>query len=138
MTSDDLFGPLFVPERMRQAVSGRAWVEAMLAFEAVLASAEAEAGLIPAEAAEAIAAAAAMPDRFDVAELGEAGRATGNPAAPLVRALTAAVDGDARAYVHLGATSQDVMDTACSIVSRRGRRAHPRAAGRRLPLRASA
>ena len=61
-----------------------------------------------------------MPDRFDVAQLGEAGRATGNPAAPLVRALTAAVEGDARAYVHLGATSQDVMDTACSIVSREG------------------
>ena len=120
MTSrgDDLFGPLFVPERMRQAVSGRAWVDAMLAFEAVLASAEAEAGLIPAEAAEAIAVAAAMPDRFVVGELGEAGRATGNPAAPLVRALTAAVDGQARAYVHLGATSQDVMDSACSLVSR--------------------
>lgn len=118
MTSDDLFGPLFVPERMRQAVSGRAWVEAMLAFEAVLASAQAEAGLIPAEAAEAIATAAAQPDRFDVEELGAAGRASGNPAAPLVRALTAAVDGHARAYVHLGATSQDVMDTACSLVSR--------------------
>ncbi|HEX5909010.1 MAG TPA: lyase family protein, partial [Thermoleophilaceae bacterium] len=118
MTSDDLFGPLFVPERMRQAVSGRAWVEAMLAFEAVLASAEAEAGLIPAQAAEAIAAAAAMPDRFDVAALGQAGRAGGNPAAPLVRALTAAVEGDARAHVHLGATSQDVMDTASSLVSR--------------------
>ena len=120
MTSDDLFGPLFVPERMRLAVSGRAWVEAMLTFEAVLASAEAEAGLIPAEAAEAIVVAAAAPDRFDVSELGEAGRAGGNPAAPLVRALTAAVEGDARAYVHFGATSQDVMDSACSIVSRAG------------------
>ena len=114
----DLFGPLFVPERMRQAVSGRAWVEAMLAFEAVLASAEAEVGLIPAEAAESIAAAAARPDRFDVAQIGEAGRSTGNPAAPLVRALTAAAGDDAGAYVHLGATSQDVMDSACSIVSR--------------------
>lgn len=103
---------------MRQAVSGRAWVEAMLAFEAVLASAEAEAGLIPTEAAEAIAVAAAMPDRFNVAELGAAGRASGNPAAPLVRALTAAVQGPARAYVHHGATSQDVMDSACSLVSR--------------------
>ena len=118
MGADDLFGPLFVPERMREAVSGRAWVEAMLAFEAVLASAEAEAGLIPADAAEAIAAAAATaPERIDVAELGAAGRAGGNPAAPLVRALTAAVDGPARAYVHYGATSQDVMDSACSLVS---------------------
>ncbi len=35
-----------------------------------------------------------------------------------MRALTAAVDGAARAHVHHGATSQDVMDTACSLVSR--------------------
>ena len=127
-----------MPERIRRAVSGRAWVEAMLAFEAVLASAEAEAGLIPAEAAEAIVAAAATHESFDVAALGEAGRATGNPAAPLVRALTEAVDGPARAYVHHGATSQDVMDSACSIVVAPGRRAHRRAAGRRLPLRRAA
>ncbi len=122
MTSeaDDLFGPLFVPERIRLAVSGRAWVQAMLTFEAVLASAQAEAGLIPADAAEAIATAAAMPDRFDVAELGAAGRSTANPAAPLVRALTAAVGGPGRAYVHHGATSQDVMDSACSLISRQG------------------
>jgi 3-carboxy-cis,cis-muconate cycloisomerase len=118
--TSDLFDALFVPDRMRQAVSGRSWVEAMLTFEAVLASVEAEAGLIPPEAAEAIALAAGAPGRFDVTELGDAGRAAGNPAVPLVRALTAAVQGPARAYVHLGATSQDVMDSACSIVSRAG------------------
>ena len=119
MTSSDLFGPLFVPDAVQDAVSDRAWIAAMLQFEAALAAAEAELRVIPPEAAKRIAA-ACDPDRFDPAELGRAGRATGNPAAPLVRALTDAVDGDAAGYVHWGATSQDMMDTASMLVARHG------------------
>jgi 3-carboxy-cis,cis-muconate cycloisomerase len=107
---------------MRETVSGRAWVEAMLQFEAALAAAEAELGVIPGEAAAAIAAACDA-ERFDPAQLGRHGRATANPAAPLVRALKAAVGGDAADYVHRGATSQDVMDTASMLVTRRARAA---------------
>lgn len=114
----DLFETLLLPEPMRAAVGDDAWIGAMLAFEAVLASSEAEAGLIPPQAAEAIAVACGAPERFDAPELGIAGRATGNPAAPLVRALTEAVEGDSARYVHHGATSQDVMDTAFSLVAR--------------------
>jgi 3-carboxy-cis,cis-muconate cycloisomerase len=90
----------------------------MLEFESALAAAEAEAGLIPAAAAEAIAAAADA-DGYDPAELGRAGRAFANPAAPLVSALTEAVEGDAAGYVHWGATSQDALDSAAMLVSRR-------------------
>jgi 3-carboxy-cis,cis-muconate cycloisomerase len=107
-----------VPDPLRAALSDRAWVAAMLEFEAALAAAEARAGLIPAEAAEAIAAACDA-ERYDPDELGRAGHLAGNPAAPLVRALTEAVDGDAARYVHRGATSQDVMDTASALVARR-------------------
>lgn len=114
----ELFESLFLPERVRAAVGDDAWIGAMLTFEAVLASAEAEAGVIPVEAAEAIAAACGSPELFDAAALGEAGRAVGNPAAPLVRALTKAVGGDAARHVHRGATSQDVMDSACALVAR--------------------
>src|SRR4051812_9149010 len=103
-----MFEELFVPDAVRDAVSDRAWIEAMLEFEAGLAAVEGELGVVPSEAAEAIAA-ACDPDSFDPAELGRAARATGNPAAPLVRALTDAVEGDAAGYVHWGATSQDVM-----------------------------
>jgi 3-carboxy-cis,cis-muconate cycloisomerase len=117
--ADELFGGLFVPEGLRAAVSGRAWVQGMLDFEAALARAEASVGLVPAEAAEAIGAAASEVGRFDPAELGLEGRDVGNPAAPLVRALTDAVEGDAAGHVHRGATSQDVMDTAAALVSRR-------------------
>ena len=117
-----MFEELFVPDSVREAVSDGAWLAAMLDFEAQLAAAEAELGVIPPEAAAAIAE-ACDPDRFDPAKLGHEGRATGNPAAPLVRALREAVGGDAAGHVHWGATSQDVMDTAAMLVARRARAA---------------
>src|SRR5262249_44222340 len=55
---------------------------------------------------------------YDVAALGRAAAAIGNPAEPLVRALTARVSGAAAGQVHRGATSQDVVDTAMMIVAR--------------------
>src|SRR4051794_20868520 len=113
-----MFEELFVPDPLRDTVSDRAWLAAMLEFEAALAAAEGELGVIPVEAAQAIGT-ACDPDRFDPAEIGRAARATGNPAAPLVKALTDAVEGDAAGYVHWGATSQDVMDTASMLVARR-------------------
>jgi 3-carboxy-cis,cis-muconate cycloisomerase len=100
------FEPLFVPPAVREATGERAWVQAMLDFEAALARAQARAGLLPESVAEEVAAA-----RVDVDELAAAGRASGNPAAALVDALPA----DA----HRGATSQDVMDTAAALVARR-------------------
>jgi 3-carboxy-cis,cis-muconate cycloisomerase len=111
------FGPLFVPPALLDAVSGRAWLEGMLEAERALATAEAAAGVIPAEAAVAIAE-RCDPDLYDFDELLEQGRAVGNPAEPLVRALRKAVGGDAAGYVHHGATSQDVMDTASMLVAR--------------------
>jgi 3-carboxy-cis,cis-muconate cycloisomerase len=118
LTSSDLFGTLFVPDSMRAAVADRAWIAAMLEFEAALAAAEARAGVVPGDAAAAIAAACEA-ERFDPEALGREARAAGNPAVPLVRALTEAVEGDAARYVHWGATSQDVMDTAAMLVARR-------------------
>jgi 3-carboxy-cis,cis-muconate cycloisomerase len=118
LTSSDLFGTLFLPDAVRAAVADRAWIAAMLEFEAALAAAEARAGVIPGDAAAAIAAACDA-ERFDPEALGREARAAGNPAMPLVRALTEAVEGDAARFVHWGATSQDVMDTAAMIVARR-------------------
>jgi 3-carboxy-cis,cis-muconate cycloisomerase len=112
-----MFDRIFVPAEFREALSDRAWLQAMLDAERALAAAEARAGVIPPDAAEAIAAACEW-DRFDPAELGEEGRAPGNPVEPLVRALTAAVEGDAARYVHWGATSQDILDTAAMLVAR--------------------
>jgi 3-carboxy-cis,cis-muconate cycloisomerase len=116
--SESLFGPIFVPDEIREAVGGHAWLQAMLDAEAALAVAEARAGLIPTEAAEAIAGCCDAA-RFDPEEIGYEGRATGNPVPPLVKALTRALPDEAARYVHKGATSQDITDTAAMLIARR-------------------
>ncbi|MGZ8716753.1 MAG: lyase family protein, partial [Gaiellaceae bacterium] len=111
------FGALFVPAPLREAVSDAAWLDAMLDVERALVNAGASAGVVPAGAAAAVAE-QCDPALYDVGKLCEAGRATGNPAEPLVRALRERVGGDAARWVHVGATSQDVMDSAAMLVAR--------------------
>lgn len=81
----------------------------------------ADVGLLPAEYAEAIAA-ACRADDFDPAAIGIAAASSGNPVAPLVRLLTTNVrraHGEpAAGWVHHGATSQDVADTAMMLLVR--------------------
>jgi 3-carboxy-cis,cis-muconate cycloisomerase len=92
----------------------RAHLQAMLEVEAALAEAEASLNIIPEDAARAIRA-AARSDLYDIAALEAAAERAGNPAIPLVRELTgrvAATDVQVSRYVHWGATSQDVIDTA--------------------------
>jgi 3-carboxy-cis,cis-muconate cycloisomerase len=117
----ELFRPIFVPDRIREAVGGRAWLQAMLDAERALAVAEARAGLIPEEAAKTIGSRCEA-GLFDPEEFGHQGRAAGNPVPPLVRSLTAAVSEvseDSARYVHKGATSQDITDTAAMLVAKR-------------------
>ena len=113
-----MFERLFVPEELREGFSDGAWLQAMLDVERALAAAEARAGLIPEDAARAIAE-ACRADRFDPAAIGEAARSPGNPVEPLVRAVREVVGGDAAQYVHHNATSQDILDTASMLVARR-------------------
>jgi 3-carboxy-cis,cis-muconate cycloisomerase len=112
-----IFAAIAVPAELREATSWQAWLAAMLDAEAALARAEAAAGVIPAEAAEAIAA-GCRAESFDLEEIVEHGRATGTPVGPLVSALREVVGGEAAQYVHWGATSQDIVDTASSLVAR--------------------
>jgi 3-carboxy-cis,cis-muconate cycloisomerase len=113
-----MFDRLFVPADARDALGDSAWLVAMLEVEAALARAEVAAGVIPDEAGEAIGA-ACRPDSFDPAAIADAGRSPGNPVEPLVRALREAAGEDAAGYVHFGATSQDILDTAAMLVSSR-------------------
>src|SRR5215831_6169673 len=86
----------------------------MLDFERALVAAEAEAGIVPPDAARVIASVCADLRLAPDALAAEAKR-SGSLAVPLVRALTehvARVDGRAGAFVHYGSTSQDVLDTA--------------------------
>ena len=116
--AEELFRPIFVPERFSKAVSGRAWIGAMLEAEGALVVAQARAGLIPHQAAEIIVSCCDA-DRFVPEEIGRKGQAQGNPVPPLVHSLTRAVSRvseDAAGHVHKGATSQDIMDTAAMLV----------------------
>ncbi len=112
-----LFEGILARGPVRDAVADRSFLAAMIMVEAALARAEASAGVIPPAAAAAIAA-ACRPDAFDIASLGRAAMASGNPAIPLVAALTGALDGPHAAFVHHGATSQDIIDTAFMLVAR--------------------
>lgn len=103
------------------AFSDDAVLDAMLEFEVALARAEARLGIIPASAADVIVRAAAAGD-FPVDAIAEEARRTASLAIPLVNALvdrTEAIDPAAAGYVHWGATSQDVVDTAMLLCVRR-------------------
>jgi len=93
---------------------------AMLRFEAALAEAQAALELVPAESA-ALIRDTALGLTLDDPALARAGAHAGSLAIPLVRALTDAVaerDPDAARFVHSGATSQDVIDTALSMCAK--------------------
>jgi 3-carboxy-cis,cis-muconate cycloisomerase len=143
MMSDTLRG-IFASDPVSRHFEDRALLSAMALFEAELAAAQADAGLLPRAAAERIAAvcarrfgpgaAPADNDAFDAARLGPAARRAGTLAIPFVKALTEAVaredaadrshpsaeegaadradDRGAARWVHVGATSQDVIDTS--------------------------
>jgi 3-carboxy-cis,cis-muconate cycloisomerase len=115
-----LLAPLFSSAAMRAVCDDAAYLQHMLDFEAALARAEAAVGVIPASAVAPIAS-ACKAETFELSALAEAAARSGNLAIPLVKALTAAVgkaDADAAHYVHWGATSQDVIDTATMLTLR--------------------
>jgi 3-carboxy-cis,cis-muconate cycloisomerase len=112
-----LLAPLLSSAAMRGVCDDRAYLQHMLDFEAALARAQAAVGVIPQSAVAAIAA-ACRAEAFDLAALAEAATRAGNLAIPLVKTLTADVakaDAEAARYVHWGATSQDVIDTATML-----------------------
>jgi 3-carboxy-cis,cis-muconate cycloisomerase len=113
-----LLSPIFSSVDMARIFSNTQTIQVMLDFEAALALAEAEVGVIPTEAAERIATACDA-SLYGIEEIGQAAALAGNVAIPLVKALTAAVPEAARGYVHWGATSQDVTDTTFMLTARR-------------------
>lgn len=116
--SDGLFSPLVAHGAVASEVGATGWLRALLDVEAALARAAAVVGLVPQDAAQAIAAACADTSAFDPDELGRAAGLGGNPVIPLVRAIEQRSGAGGR-WVHHGATSQDVLDTAMVLVARR-------------------
>ena len=117
-TFELLDGALFGAADVDAALDDDALVAAMLQAETALVAAAAELGLIPAEAAQAIAQACGAL-KVDRGELVKGAATAGNPVPALVRQLGAAVPESARPWVHFGATSQDILDTALMLVAKR-------------------
>jgi 3-carboxy-cis,cis-muconate cycloisomerase len=106
-------GLLFGDEGVAAELSDHATLQRMLDVEAALADAAASAGAIPQTAVAPIRA-AAKAELYDHAAIAAEAARAGNVAIPLVRLLTervASIDAGAAAYVHWGATSQDIIDT---------------------------
>jgi len=119
----------FSCDTVSQHFSDAALLAAMARFEAALSQAQADVGLIPPACADSIARvcdrlcgrignAGAEREGFDAGALADAARRAGTLAIPFVKALTQAVardDAAAARWVHWGATSQDVLDTALTL-----------------------
>jgi 3-carboxy-cis,cis-muconate cycloisomerase len=114
------FDDLLTSPELRAIFDERSVLRAMLRFEQALARAQAEEGVIPESAADAIAG-ACKADLFDSAAIVTAGAQAGSLAIALVKELTQKVsqaDSAAAGYVHWGSTSQDVIDTALALLTR--------------------
>lgn len=109
----------FSTPAMRALFSDEGRFQSWLDFEAALARAEAACEVIPAEAAEAITAAAVL-DNLDPAAMKVIYEKVGFAIVPLVKQLTAACPDHAARYVHWGATTQDVLDTGLVLQMRQG------------------
>ncbi|MEP7347888.1 MAG: lyase family protein, partial [Gemmatimonadaceae bacterium] len=113
------FPRMFQLPEMVLAFAPETHVHQLLVFEAALARAQAQAGVIPVPAADAIAAACRV-ELFDVEALYREATSAGSLTIPLVRALTERAGSIGAGYVHWGATSQDAIDTALMLQMRQG------------------
>ena len=111
-------GSLYGSDAMRAVFDDSAWFQAMLDVEAALARVQSRLGIIPAEAGAAITVAAQVAN-LDQDELAASVRNVGYPVVGVVKGLSRAA-GDAGAWTHWGATTQDIMDSATVLQIRAG------------------
>jgi 3-carboxy-cis,cis-muconate cycloisomerase len=110
-TDSKIYAPLFSDPNVAAVFSDEQFVRYLLAVEAALAKIQGELGVIPAEAAQKIVAgAAALPVDFEALQVGT--EKVGLPIIELLQQLREQVGTEAASYVHWGATTQDIMDTA--------------------------
>ncbi len=116
-----LIDSLATTEFLAELFSDQSVLQAMLDFEVALARAEARVGVIPKSAAAAIVA-AGKADGFDITRLVRETLHNATPGVPLAKVLTERVrsrNPKAAGFVHWGATSQDVADTALILLLKR-------------------
>ena len=118
-----IFADMFGTAAMREAFGDDAFLARCVEVEAALARAQGKLGIIPAEAAAAIthiaSSLAAGREALDLARLKNETETVGYPILPLVRQLAEFASAAGR-YLHWGATTQDIMDTAAVLQIRAG------------------
>jgi len=113
-----IFGTLYGTDEVRELFSDRTHLQLMLDVEAALARAESKIGLVPAPVADAISRAARVENlRLDY--VADSTRRVGYPVVAIVKELGRIAGDEAARYIHLGATTQDILDTACVLQLRR-------------------
>src|SRR5439155_13384694 len=121
--SSTLFGDMFGTAAMRAVFGELGFLARCAEVEAALARAQARLGIVPAEAAAAISGAAAAvvahPEALDLVRLKRETETVGYPILPPVRQLAEGA-GEAGRWLHWGATTQDIMDTAAVLQIRAG------------------
>jgi 3-carboxy-cis,cis-muconate cycloisomerase len=118
VSGPDLFAGTYARGAAARAVTAEAWVRAMVDAEAALAAACVVEGLIPPQAGEAILG-ALQQGPLDVEAIAAAAGDNATPVIPLVGQLRLRVGAEFSDAVHLGATSQDIVDTAAMLVAKR-------------------
>jgi len=113
MLSSQIFVPLFNDDEASNLLSDVALVRALVQVEVALARAEARVGVISASAADAIGKVTV--DHVDIAALTSGTIRSGFPISALVQELRKQVSADGAPFIHWGATTQDIMDTACVL-----------------------
>ncbi|MCW2882576.1 MAG: 3-carboxy-cis,cis-muconate cycloisomerase [Sphaerisporangium sp.] len=114
-----LLSPVRAGAAVEAVTSDEAFLRGMLDAEAALARAQARLGLVPSSAAEMITALCEKIE-IDVVRLARRARGAGNPVVPLLAELRAA-DTTVSGFIHRGATSQDIVDTALMLMAARAR-----------------
>ena len=112
-----IFGPLFSDEEIAGLFDDEAFLRNMLAVEGALARVESSLGIIPFSAGERISDVCKTVE-MDPQLIGRGTRRDGVPVISLVKALRDAVGKEAAPYVHWGATTQDIVDTATVLQTR--------------------
>jgi 3-carboxy-cis,cis-muconate cycloisomerase len=123
MASSRLLASLATTNELADLFSDQSVLTAFLQFESALSRVQAQLGLIPPSAADAIFRSAA-PTHFDAETISREARISATIAIPLVKAQSArvaAIDPVAGRFVHWGATSQDVIDSVMSLLLRRAK-----------------
>ena len=114
----EIYSALWGTAEMRALFSDVTQLQLMLDVESALARAEAKLGLVPQQVAEAISKAAQV-ENLRIERISEGTRETGVPVPALVSEIGRVAGEQAARYIHLGATTQDILDTALVLQMRR-------------------